>query len=72
MFLTLSEEPPGTYEVCPVCFWEDDPVQFSDVDYSGGANLVSLRQARLNFKNFGAKEQSKLPYVRLPFPEEEL
>ena len=33
---TLSEQPPGTYEICPVCFWEDDPVQFEDKDYDGG------------------------------------
>ena len=26
-YLTLSEEPPGTYEVCPVCDWGDDDAQ---------------------------------------------
>jgi len=41
---TLSEA--GAYEVCPVCLWEDDPVQLSDPDYIGGANQCSLNQAR--------------------------
>ena len=27
-FLTLDEAPPGTFAICPVCFWEDDDVQF--------------------------------------------
>ena len=39
---TLSEEPPGTYEICPVCFWEDDPVQFNDPSFAGGAGSAHL------------------------------
>ena len=34
------------YEICPVCFWEDDPIQDADPDYIGGANTLSLNQAR--------------------------
>ncbi|EJS66361.1 hypothetical protein CN425_23275 [Bacillus cereus] len=47
-YKTLEEEPPGTYEICSICFWEDDPVQFKDPDLEGGANEVSLRQAQKN------------------------
>ena len=65
-FLTLDAEPPGTYEICPVCFWEDDPVQFKDLDYEGGANEVSLRVARQNFKLFGACEKGSVKYTRKP------
>ncbi|MGS0646847.1 CPCC family cysteine-rich protein [Komagataeibacter melomenusus] len=36
----------GEYEICRVCNWEDDPVQSADPDYSGGANKLSLNQAR--------------------------
>ncbi|MBL1704243.1 hypothetical protein DXB51_09685 [Bacillus cereus] len=35
---TLEEEPPGTYEICSICYWEDDEVQFNDPDFEGGAN----------------------------------
>ena len=52
--LTFDDEPPGTYEVCPVCGWEDDPVQFKDETYAGGANKVSLVQARKNYAEHGA------------------
>jgi hypothetical protein len=69
-YLTLSEEPPGTYEICPVCSWEDDLVQFQDPTYIGGANRVSLEEARANFQLFGARSRKDLPRVRAPHNEE--
>ncbi|MHC9084874.1 CPCC family cysteine-rich protein [Luteimonas sp. RIT-PG2_3] len=36
----------GGYESCDVCGWEDDHVQSSDPDYTGGANKLSLNQAK--------------------------
>lgn len=69
-FLTLSEKPPGTFEICPVCFWEDDKVQFNEPEYIGGANKVSLNQARKNFLKFGACEERFITKVRKPRLEE--
>ena len=69
-FLTLLERPPGTYAICPVCFWEDDQTQFDDPTYAGGANGISLNQARANFVNFGAMSKKALEHVRPPTPEE--
>ena len=34
------------YEVCEVCGWEDDPLQFEKPDYAGGANRLSLNEYR--------------------------
>ena len=51
---TLTEV--GEYEICPVCFWEDDPVQESDPELEGGANELSLNECRKNFLEFGACE----------------
>lgn len=65
-YKTLEEEPPGTHDICPICFWEDDWVQFDEPDYEGGANNVSLREAQKNFINFGASEKKVLPSVRKP------
>ena len=53
-FYTFKEKPDGGYDICPVCFWEDDLIQSNDEDYCGGANNVSLRQARANYAAFGA------------------
>ena len=71
-FVTLEEAPPGSYFICPVCFWEDDPVQFDDPDYRGGANVVSLNEARINFKAFGAVEERFQASVRSPRADEQL
>ena len=65
-YLTFDEMPDGTYDICPVCFWEDDPIQLQDPQYEGGANRVSLEQARINYKAFGACREDILPHVRKP------
>ena len=54
---TLAEEPPGTYEICRVCEWEDDRSQFLDPDYRGGANRLSLNEARRNYEKFREEEE---------------
>jgi hypothetical protein len=70
-YLTLAQAPSGTYELCPVCFWEDDGVQFRNPDYEGGANKVSLNRARDNFREQGASETAFKSNVRSPLPEEQ-
>lgn len=46
----------GGYEVCPVCWWEDDPTQGKDPDCRGGANTLSLHEARRCFLEHGVSE----------------
>ena len=69
-YRTISEEPPGTFEICPVCYWEDDNVQCGDSTYEGGANEESLDQARANFVKFGASSLRFVNFVRAPLPDE--
>jgi hypothetical protein len=69
-FYTLSQEPPCSYEICPVCFWEGDGVQFDDPDYAGGANRVSLNEARRRFRATGMSEPGFASHVRSPRPDE--
>lgn len=69
-YLTLGEKPPGTFLICDVCGWEDDMVQYRDPCYEGGANKVSLKEARLNFSTFGASEKRCLKFVRPPLEDE--
>ena len=40
-FLAFGE-PPGSYEICSVCGWEDDHVQLRFPGMAGGANKASL------------------------------
>jgi hypothetical protein len=58
------------WEICPVCGWENDPVQREQPRMEGGANSVSLDQAKANYAAFGAIERSAVPHVRLPQAEE--
>ncbi len=68
-YITLTE-PSGSYDICPVCFWEDDPYQSENPDYEGGANRVSLNQCKVNFRRLGACEEEMMPYVRKPLDSE--
>lgn len=63
-YKTLEECPPGTFEICPICHWEDDNVQFEDPFYEGGANRVSLYEAQRNFMKYGASEEIFIDSVR--------
>lgn len=63
-YKTLQNE--HEYDICPICFWEDDDIQFDDVDFAGGANDISLRQAQKNYSEFGACQKNMLKHVRKP------
>lgn len=49
-YRTLDER--GGYDICPVCFWEDDGT--SELDRHSGPNHMTLRAARENFQRLGA------------------
>lgn len=68
-YKTLDEEPPGTYEICEVCFWEDDDYQYTYQNETG-ANRVTIREAKRNFLAFGACEKESIPHTRKPKPNE--
>lgn len=38
----LEDDEPHNWEICSICMWEDDPVQFKNPNYAGGANDISL------------------------------
>ena len=69
-YLPFSE-PPGSYDICPICFWEDDGLQLEfATTLSGGANRVTLLEAQRNYQQFGACEEAMRQNVRAPAPDE--
>jgi Cysteine-rich CPCC len=64
-------KPPDTYDICEICFWEDDPIGYEHPDEATGPNHVSFKEAQRNFLEFGASEARLLPYVRKPTDADE-
>jgi len=67
---TLTDKPPGSYDICKVCFWEDDGVQFEDHSYRGGANDECLNEARAEFETKFAKGELRSRHCRFPNDDE--
>ncbi|WP_282705073.1 CPCC family cysteine-rich protein, partial [Paenibacillus riograndensis] len=60
-FKTLPTK--GEYDICPVCFWEDDGSR--DPSHYSSPNHMTLAQARDNFIKFGAVDESSLQFLLL-------
>ncbi len=62
------------FEICPVCYWEDDGQDEHDADVvRGGPNGdLSLRKAQDNYRRFQACEARSVAHVRAPLPEEQV
>lgn len=56
--LTLTA-PPGSYDDCPVCGWEDDIVGLRWPDLDEGANRLSLIEAQRAFAAGGTSDPER-------------
>jgi hypothetical protein len=66
----VFRDPPGSDEICPICFWEDDVSQLRFVRTSGGANGPSLIEAQKNYAARGVSEVKMQQHTRLPGPDD--
>lgn len=62
---TLNEV--GAYNICPVCFWEDDG---TTSEHGFSPNGISLGEGRANYLKLGVSKEWDLQYVRPPTPDE--
>jgi hypothetical protein len=61
------KEPPGSDDICPICFWQDDEISLRyPVIAVGGPNKVSLFEAQKNFAARGVSEPRFRARVRAP------
>ena len=63
-YYTFDEPTGKTYDICPICFWEDG----GDIDSNG----VSLSEARVNFKMYAACTPKMLKFVRYATPKDRI
>ena len=55
----------GSFDICPFCKWKDDLLQGDNHNYAGGANCLSVNEARIEYflLNFSTtKEKAKELY----------
>lgn len=61
----------GDWDICPVCFWEDDVILGNDDVRSPANSGVYVSEAQANFVKFGACRPEHVEEVRSPTDEEE-
>ena len=62
----VFDEPPGSYSICHVCWWEDDVSQLRFPLDGGGANKLSLVDAQAAFARIGSSDIKFAKTVRRP------
>ena|SRR5438128_8536499 len=62
--------PPGTDDICPICYWHDDASSLRFWGIAEGPNDVSLVAAQENYRQFGAMDWRYVGHVRVPRPSE--
>lgn len=60
-YFTFTEK--FSYDICPICFWEEDGLDIDNIEQHSGPNHLSIKEARLNFKKYGACDKSMIKNV---------
>jgi hypothetical protein len=59
------------WDICPVCFWEDDVLVETQDECSPANRGMMVSTAQANFIRFGAVSPEFIDHVREPGPDEE-
>lgn len=68
-YTLVGTEEDIAWDICPVCFWENDVFEENPKAYSG-ANHETLEQGRENYRKYAACDLRSVNSVRLPLPQE--
>lgn len=64
-------DPPGSHDICAICFWEDDEVQLRQEWWDHGGANPPLRESQANYAKFGVCKPRLISCVRAPIAEDE-
>lgn len=59
----VFENEPNSYDICPICYWEDEAMQLRYPN-ERGANRVTLVEAQLNYEEVGYSDNATKNLVR--------
>ncbi len=59
----VFNEQPGSFEICPICYWEDEAKQLR-YPKETGANRISLIKAQENYEKHGVSDLNLKMLVR--------
>jgi hypothetical protein len=60
-YFTLERR--SEYDICPICFWEDNGIDLDELDSHSGPNHMTLREGRQNFTRLGVCDIKMKKYV---------
>ena len=64
-YTLIGEAEDILWDICPVCYWEND-VRGDNIDQYSGANHMTLAEGQKNYQAFGACDINMKQHVRLP------
>jgi hypothetical protein len=67
----VFDRAPGSFEICPICWWKDDATQLAFPTMAGGANTLTLVASQANFQCINVSDERFLTRVRAPLPADQ-
>lgn len=69
-YYTIEGDDEVIVDICPICYWQYDAMSHNDINKKSGANGITLKEARQNYKKYKVCKKDLKRYVRKPLEEE--
>ena len=66
----VLDDAPQSFDVCPVCYWQDAGFDWNMYWWNFAENGLSLEDGRRNFEETGVSNRTSTKCVRSPLPDE--
>ena len=69
-YFTVDSDDEVIVDICEVCFWQYDATAHGQPERNTGANHISLKRARENYRQYGVCKPEFKHMIREPWEEE--